>query len=225
VSEPVRAAAKREIDDDTADVRLIRNGLRFPDDEPAPWPARGYLLGIGRLLDQKGFDVAVEALAFLSDSHPDLELVIAGGGPDLEKIRAHAARWGVSSRVRMLGPVPRDEIRALLDRASIAIVPSRHTEGFSLAALEAAHAARPVIASAVGGVVETVEDGITGVLVPPDRPIELARAIAQMIDDPEGTALMGKRGHERADERFAFDTCVDEYHRLYQDLAAIGPQA
>lgn len=218
VSAPVCAAIAEELGDPSPPVRLIPNGLRVDDAPAAPWPAAGFLLGVGRLLEQKGFDVAVEALGCLADTHPTLELVIAGAGPNADDVRRQAERWGVASRVRMLGRVSHDRVRSLMNDASIVLVPSRHTEGFSLAALEAAHAARPVIASSTGGLGDTIEDGVTGVLVPPDRPVALARAIARVLDDPVGAARMGERGRERAEEVFGFDSCVDAYHHLYQEL-------
>jgi glycosyltransferase involved in cell wall biosynthesis len=224
VSEAVRSAVVAELRDDSADVRLLPNGLRFDDAPATAWPEHGHLLCVGRLLEQKGFDVAIEALAHLTPTHPSLELVIAGGTAEEQVVlRRHAERWEVADRVRMVPRVPYSEVRRLMDDASMVLVPSRHTEGFSLAALEAAHAGRPVIASRVGGLVDTVEEGVTGVLVPPDRPIALAHAISTLLSDPATTALMGKRGRERADEHFSLDVCVDGYQRLYQDLAALAP--
>jgi glycogen(starch) synthase len=222
VSEPVRAAVRAEIPHVDGSVRLIPNGLPLDSQPPTPWPKDGPLLGVGRLLDQKGFDVAVAALRLLDETHPSLELVVAGGGPEADAIRVHAQRCGVSSRVRLLGPIPRDDVRLEMDHASIVLVPSRDTEGFSLVALEAAHAARPVIGTRVGGIVDTIEDGVTGLLVPPDDPSALAGAIAQLLDDPARTEVMGQAAHARAEERFPFELCVDGYHRVYEELQVTG---
>ncbi|MBM3672582.1 MAG: glycosyltransferase family 4 protein [Actinobacteria bacterium] len=218
VSGPVRSAVYEAIPDLAAEVRLIPNGLRFVDTAPTTRPVAGQLLGVGRLLEQKGFDIAVEALARLRATHPSCQLMIAGDGQCADAIRRQAKRSGVASRVHLLGNISREDMRRAMNDASIVLVPSRHTEGFSLAALEAAHAARPVIASGIGGLVETVENGVTGLLVPPDDPGALARAIARMLDDPVGAAAMGQVAHERARERFAFERCVDAYHGLYVEL-------
>jgi glycogen(starch) synthase len=218
VSEPVRRSVLRAVPELAGRVELIRNGLRLDGVEPTPWPTDGYLLGVGRLLEQKGFDVAVDALARLRTTHPRLELVIAGTGPGEAQLRDQATRLGIADRVRLLGRIPHDEVLEVLTGAAAVLVPSRNIEGFSLAALEAAHAGRPVIASRVGGLAETIDDGVTGLLVPPCDPASLASAIDSLLSDPARAATMGEAARRRAQERFTFDRCVDGYHRLYEAL-------
>lgn len=218
VSEPVRRSILRAAPELAGRVELIRNGLRLDGVEPTPWPADGYLLCVGRLLEQKGFDVAIHALARLRATHPRLELVIAGSGPGEAQLRDGAERLGIADRVRLVGRIPHHAVLEVLTGAAALLVPSRNIEGFSLAALEAAHAARPVIASRVGGLVETIDDGVTGVLVPPGDPASLASAVATLLSDSAKAAAMGEAARRRARERFAFDHCVDGYRRLYEAL-------
>ena len=217
VSEPVRASIEETLPRLRGRVDLIRNGLRL-DVEPVPWPADGYLLCVGRLLEQKGFDVAIDALARVSSRYPNLELVIAGVGPDGEILRKQAESVGLEDRVRFVGRLPHERVLQALGEAAALIVPSRSIEGFSLVALEAAHSARPVIASRVGGIVDTVEDGVTGVLVSPGDPSELADAIEALLADPRRAIEMGQAARRRAIEEFTFEACVDGYRRLYEKL-------
>jgi glycogen(starch) synthase len=198
-------------------VSVIPNAVAAPPEATA-WPARGPLLCAGRLDPQKGFDVAIDALARLSATRPDLALRIAGAG-DPSELRRHAASRGLAERVHLLGTLSPDGMRAEMDRASVVLVPSRSTEGFSIVALEAAQAARPVVASRIGGLAETVEDGVTGVLVTPGDPAEFANAVAALLDDPGRAAAVGARARQRA-TRFDVTTCADAYAAIYRALGA-----
>jgi glycogen synthase len=196
-------------------VSVIPNAIAAPN-EVLAWSADGPLFCAGRLDDQKGFDVAIDALARLAGMLPDLSLHIAGGG-DQEALRRHAARLGVAERVRLLGVIAHDEVRAEIERASVVLVPSRSIEGFSMVALEAAHCARPVVATRTGGLAETVEDGVTGVLVTPDDPAELAAAIGVLLTEPARAAALAARARHRA-ARFDVETCADAYAAIYRTL-------
>jgi glycogen(starch) synthase len=197
-------------------VHVIPNAIAAAEDV-LPWPADGHLFCAGRLEEQKGFDVAIDALARLAGDRPDLRLLIAGRGTGETALRRHAERVGVAARVRFLGTITREEVRATIDGASIVLVPSRSMEGFSMIALEAAHLARPVVATSVGGLGETVEDGLTGVLVPPDDPECLAHAIGDLLADPMRAAAMSKDARRRAC-RFDVDWCADAYAEMYRTL-------
>ena len=113
-------------------------------------------------------------------------------------------------------------VLAAMNAASAVVVPSRTTEGFSLVALEAAHAARPVIATGVGGLAETVQDGVTGLIVPPDDPAALAAAINRLLDDPGLASMMGLAAQDRALAHFGVEPCLSGYRGLYHDLATVG---
>jgi glycosyltransferase involved in cell wall biosynthesis len=98
-------------------------------------------------------------------------------------------------------------------------MPSIH-EGFGLVALEAALAARPVVASRVEGIPEVVIDGETGLLVPPGDPDALAAAIEQLLADPERSRVLGARARDLAIERFGVERCVDGYVEVYERIVA-----
>jgi glycosyltransferase involved in cell wall biosynthesis len=212
------AAAVPELHTD--DVRVIPNAVKAPSSS-APWEPRGHLFAAGRLHDQKGFDLAIDALSRLAPRYPDMCLHIAGTGEEEVTLRRHARRLGVAGRVRFLGTLTDDEVHREISTASVVVVPSRTIEGFSLVALEAAHLARPVVASCVGGLPETIEDGRTGVLVPPDDADLLAEAIGDLLADHARAVGMGEQARRRA-ARFDVADCAAGYADVYRGLGLIG---
>jgi hypothetical protein len=197
-------------------VRVIPNAIATPTGS-APWPPGGHLFAAGRLQDQKGFDVAIEALARLSTRHAHLCLHIAGTGEEEDNLRRLAQQLGIASRVRFLGPLTRDEILNEITAAAVVLVPSRTIEGFSLVALEAAHLGRPVVATRVGGLPETVDHGLTGFLVPPHDTGALAAAVDRVLADPARTSDMCERARRRA-MRFDVVSCACAYADVYRAL-------
>jgi glycosyltransferase involved in cell wall biosynthesis len=212
------AAAVPELHTD--DVRVIPNAVKAPR-SGAPWAPRGHLFAAGRLHDQKGFDLAIDALSRLTPRYPDMCLHIAGTGEEEVPLRRHARRLRVAERVRFLGTLTDDEVHREISTASVVVVPSRTIEGFSLVALEAAHLARPVVASRVGGLPETIEDGRTGVLVPPDDADLLAEAIGDLLADHARAVGMGEQARRRA-ARFDVADCAAGYADVYRGLGLIG---
>lgn len=217
VSDGVRRSVAARAPEIRDDLWTIPNALPGSGPTPRPW-RRGPLLAVGRLEDQKGFDVAIAALAHLSPRSRDVRLRIVGSGSRRDELEVQVRRLSLSGRVDLVGRLPAAGVVAALDEASIVLVPSRTMEGFSLVALEAARRARPVIASRVGGLPETVEDGVTGVLVPPGDPEALAAAIEALLGDPATAAALGKAARTRAGARFDFAACVSAYDDLYDEL-------
>ena len=146
-----------------------RHGLRGPT-----------VVFAGRLSVQKAVDVALDALTRLDD----VSLVIAGDGPDAEKLRSLAVDLGLDGRARFLGPQPRETVFELL-RAADAVVLSSKWENFPHVLVEALAVGTPVISSSAGGVTEIVRDGENGLLVPPEDAPALAAAIRRYFDDEE----------------------------------------
>lgn len=197
---------------------IVPNAVRAPILEPTPPrfdPPR--LLCLGRLRSEKGFDLAVQALARLGDRHGGTRLAVAGDGPDLEGLRQEAARMGVSDRTEFLGWAAPEDVPELILQASIVLVPSRR-EAFGLVALEAAMMGRPVVATAVGGLPEVIADGKTGVLVPPEDASALADAISRLLADPERCSRMGVEARRRALAEFEWERHVDAYDALYGEI-------
>jgi len=201
--------------------RVILNALPEPvlAGVGAP-PAEPVLAGAGRLVGDKGFDVAIRALAIVRQEHPTAVLRLAGDGPARPDLEALADELGVADAVDLVGWVTPGDLPAFLAAATAVVMPSRWEEAFGLVALQAAQVGRPVVASRVGGLPEVVEDGVTGTLVPVEDADALARAVLDLLADPAEAARRGDAGRERARTDFAFDRYVDEYLGLYGELVA-----
>jgi len=199
-------------------------GMDAPALAPSARPRRRpVVLAFGRLVADKGFDLAVRAFAIVRQRVADARLVIAGEGPARPDLERLATSEGVASCTEFLGARPPGDIPALINTASLVVVPSRWAEPFGLVALEAALMARPVVAARVGGLAEVVEDGHTGLLVEREDWRGLAAAMLRLLEDPSGADAMGAAARRRAGQRFAWDRCVAEYERLYDRVAA-APQ-
>ncbi len=195
-------------------VETIHYGL---DEPPRAWGTNPpdsvprdarIVLAVSRLTRQKGIDVAVEALSSLPD---DVVLVVLGEGPEREVLEKLARERAVESRVILPGRVP--DVTAWLRRASVYVQPARW-EGFGLAVLEAMVCGLPVVATNVSSLPELVADGETGLLVPPDDPAALARAIERALADP----ALGPAGLERARREFSVQRMADRTVALYERL-------
>jgi glycogen(starch) synthase len=196
-------------------MSVITNGIVPPvvDVSPSPdGPAR--LLCMGRLDVQKGFDVAITALALVRERHPGVRLVIAGDGPERNRLIATACGLGVDDSVDFLGTVSRSRVATLFRECAAVVMPSRF-EGLPLVALEAAWAGRPVVAADAPGLSEAVVPGETALMVPPEDPSALAGAIVQLLDAPDRAGALGRKAHTVATARYSLDRCVDEYEALY----------
>lgn len=197
-----------------------RNGARravgLPTDRPV-------VLFIGRIQPLKAPDLAIRALAQVTQ-HPDALLVIVGGASGNEGDQALAETMrlahdlGVGDRVRFVAPQPHHILSSWYRAADLVVVPSR-SESFGLVALEAAACGIPVVASAVGGLLNIVHDGVTGLLVDGRDPERYARALTQVLGDPTAAAAMGAAAAERA-RRFTWAFTAARLRRVYTDLAA-----
>lgn len=189
-------------------------------DANATGVASGPVLAIGRLVPEKGFDVFLRALAQACRHRPELRAVIAGDGPQAARLRGLAEALGLGSRVCFTGWVDPGAVPALIRSAAAVVVPSRWQEPFGLVALQAMQAGVPVIAARSGGLPEIVDDGATGLLVPPDDVAALAGALVGLVSDPSRRARMGRAAVRRAATDFSWPACVRAYDALYAELAA-----
>jgi colanic acid/amylovoran biosynthesis glycosyltransferase len=145
-------------------------------------PQAGLLVYIGRLADKKGIDVLLEALVQV----PSARVRVIGDGPDRAALVALAARLGVADRVQFSGKLPKPEVLAALRRAQAIVIPSKvgaggDMEGTPVVLCEAMAAGVPIVASDLGGLGECVDDGTTGILVPPDDPDALAATLTKVL--------------------------------------------
>ncbi|HKG38063.1 MAG TPA: glycosyltransferase [Conexibacter sp.] len=186
-------------------------------------PGLKRIVCVGRLVERKGVGNAISALAAL----PDTELVIAGGppraqldrDPEARRLRALAEQAGVADRVDLRGRMGREDVAALL-RSADAVVCVPWYEPFGIVPLEAMACGAPVVASAVGGMIDSVVDGVTGVHVPPRDPERLAEALAPLLADPERRATYGSAGIERARRRYGWPRIAAATLDVYARVAA-----
>lgn len=179
-------------------------------------PGGPFVLGVGRLVPQKGFDVLIEAFARVAPDFPEWELRIAGDGPERDALADLARRLGLEGRVRLLGRV--EPIEAELDRAQVFVLASRF-EGFPNALAEAMARGLAVISSdCPSGPRDLVRDGLDGLLVPTEDAPALARALAELLSDPARRARLGARAVEVVD-RYSEETIVNRWCALLDDVA------
>lgn len=218
---------------DPADVVFLPNGI------PDPSPSRGTdvraELGVTTerptigtvsvLRPQKAVEVLLEAVAILLADRPDLAAVIVGLGWDRERLEGIASRLGLDRAVTFAGQ--RGDIPDVLEALDVA-VSSSDFEGSPLAIMEYMEAARPIVATAVGGVPDLIEDRVHGLLVPPRDPTALARAVARLLDDPALGRRLGQAAQARRRREFSLEVMVRRveslYERLYAAKAAGAPE-
>jgi glycosyltransferase involved in cell wall biosynthesis len=172
---------------------------------------------VANLIGYKGHEFFLQAWADVCRVHPDAVALLAGDGPIRAEREADARRLGIEGRVRFLGV--RRDVPALLAVADLLVHPSLE-EGFCNALLEAMAAARPVVATDVGGNREAVVDGETGRLVPPADAGRLAAAILAVLAEPDRGAAWGRAGRRRIIDRFQRSRMLPEYEALYDELLA-----
>lgn len=171
-------------------------------------PARVRLLAVGRLVRKKGLDTFVDACAVLRDRGVDFEAVIVGESGDHEQeVRARVAATGLGARVTFLGPLTQTGLFAQYQQASVFALPCRVLEngdrdGIPNVLMEAMACGVPVVTTGVSGITELVRDGVNGLIVEPDRPIDLADSLHRLIKDPKLARRLAERGRHTVSERF-----------------------
>jgi len=180
---------------------------------------------VANLRPVKGPDVFLRAAAIVAGRLPNTRFQIAGAG-DEASARQLMRECGIEDRCELRGTVR--DVPAFLGELDVAVLAS-HSEGLSNALLEYMAAARPIVATAVGGNVELVEDGVEGLLVPPGDPPAVADAVTRLLADPGLASRLGVAARERARSRYSREAMVrryeDLYHRLCADEAATGGRA
>jgi glycogen(starch) synthase len=195
---------------------VVYNGIRMDDFqglEPYSHP-RPYILGIGRLVPQKGFDILIQA--FAEAALPTHDLLLAGEGPELPALESLAEKLGLAGRVHFMGRAARPLAVALFKGASFFVLPSRQ-EPMGIVNAEAMAAGKAVIASRTGGVPEIVKENETGLLVPPADVPALAEAIRRLGSDEPLRERMGAAGQVRA-LQFTWEVIARSYRDIYEEV-------
>jgi len=211
----------RSLADDPSRVDLVYHGIdatRFPppgaQDRPAPPGARPIvILSVGRAVEKKGYDDLLPALARLPAAL-DWRFEHVGGGPQLPGLVEDAKALGIAERVRWLGALTQPEVLARYRAADVFALSSRvagdgDRDGLPNVLMEAQSQGLPCVATAVSGIPELIEDGVTGLLVPPRDRDALAHAIARLVADPALRARLGRAGRERTSRDFVLERGID----------------
>jgi len=178
-----------------------------------------WMLTVGRLVEHKGQDHGMRALALLREREPELRYAIAGSGENEARLRALAEQLGVVDRVRFLGHVADEDLPALYNVAELYLGASRvavnHVEGFGISLVEAAATSLPVVAGREGGMPEAVVDEVTGLLADPYSPTSIAESIQRILSSPELAARLGAEGRRVAEKKYSWE-------RVARDLRVIA---
>lgn len=171
---------------------------------------------IAFLRGYKGVDALVEAAPLVVRGCDEARVLIVGDGPEGTRLDRQIEALGLKDHVRRAGF--RDDVPALLAAVDVVVVPSRADEGLPQALSQAMAMERPVVATSVGAIPEVVEDGVTGLLVPPGDPQALARAILRLAGDPALRERLGRAARERIVQEHGLDRMLDRTEDLYESL-------
>jgi glycosyltransferase involved in cell wall biosynthesis len=211
-------------------VSLIPNGIDLsPVDgksdfirrkEQLGFPLNGPLVGaVGNIKPVKGYDVLIDAALHVIREEPGASILIIGGTYQYEdhfkELKALVRERNLQGKVYFLGK--RNDVREILPLLDVYVLPSR-SEGTSIALLEAMASKRAIVATKVGGTTEVIEDSRTGLLVPPDNPAALGKAIIQLLQNKSFAVTLGENARKRAEKEFSVGTMVERYLCLYNEI-------
>lgn len=197
-------------------IVVVRNAIDTKQYIDLPLPTFGHtlkLLSIGRLQEQKGHDILIEALTQLHGI--PWELTIVGTGELLDDLSGRAALHHINDRVHFVGAIM--DVPGMIAQHDVVVMPSRW-EGIGLVVMEGMAAGRPVIASNVGGIPEIIEHGKTGLLVQPENPHAIAEACAWVWEHQDAARAIGLRAREYARVNCDVIEMVKQYERVYAHL-------
>lgn len=220
---PVSAftAARMGVDPGQHHVRIVGNGVALEKIRRARPGSRSEVVFIGRLIEDKGVELLLAALALLDGRSPPVKGRIVGDGPHRSRLEALAAQLGLGDRVRFLGHVDDAALLRHLKGAHMMVLPSVR-EGFAIAVVEAqaAGVVPIVVRSAHSAATELVQDGVNGLTCDPE-PASLAACIATLLEDPVRRAAMAAAGRRSASGR-DWDVIAEEMERVYLEAAPRG---
>lgn len=173
---------------------------------------------MGQLHPRKGQDVFLRAAAQVSKLIPNIKFIIVGNRNEeyRKKLEDLSKDLGIAEKAIFAGF--REDIPRIMSSLDIFVLPSTNLEGFSRVILEGMASRKPVIASRVGGNPEAVEDGTTGIIVPPEDPTQLAAAILELVKNEDKRSQMGEAGRKRAENLFSIEKNMAQVEKLYKEL-------
>lgn len=187
-------------------------------------PEENALFSVGRLDPIKGFDTLVEACALLEKSGVSFQCDIVGDGEQVDALSQRIWQLGLGSRIHLLGAMPSEEVETKLRRSSVFVLACRRTpegnmDGIPVALMEAMASGIPVVSTRVSGIPELVIDEVNGLLVDPEDPNQLARAMKRLLDDPLLRARLGAAGRNKVRNDFNAETETKKLLRLFTQVA------
>jgi glycosyltransferase involved in cell wall biosynthesis len=188
-------------------------------------PDATLVAAVGRLIEVKGLHVLAQAADQALTSRPSAHIAIAGYGPLQQQIEQIIARSATKDRIHLAGTLDRREVAQLLADSDLFVNPGvldarGRAEGLGITTLEALASGLPVVASRVGGIPETIVDGVTALLVPPGDASALARAVGELLDDEPSRKRMGETGRKHVQQRFAWPALADQVADVYGEVLA-----
>jgi glycosyltransferase involved in cell wall biosynthesis len=190
---------------------VLRRDLGFP-------PSARLVAVFSRLNPMKGVEYFLDAASIVAERFPDVRFLVAGDGGSRKELEDRARRLGLEARIVFTGF--RSDVRELLSEAAISVLPSL-SEGTSNTLLESMAAGLPVVATQVGGNPEVIEDGVSGLLVPPRDSAEIAAAVGRLLEDEGFARRLGQAGMRRVSELFSLSGSVQQTEHLYQRLIEV----
>lgn len=199
---------------------VIPNGVETA--EPGPMapvelPFTRFVLGLGRVVEKKGFDLLIDAFAAIARNHPQVGLVVGGDGAARPDLLARAKAHGLADRVSLPGTLSRGQVAWAMHNATAFVLPSR-IEPFGIVVLEALRAGLPAIVSARGGAPEIVRDGKEGLVVDPFNRDAVGAALDRVLNDAQLRSQLSEAGRLRA-TRYAWGHITDQYLAAYKRAA------
>jgi glycosyltransferase involved in cell wall biosynthesis len=201
----------------------------FTPDGPAETAGRRHrILSVGRMVPRKGVDLVIRAMALLKDEGvDDVELLVVGGSdaatgdrdPEVERLSAIAHELGVDDRVQFRGQIGQDGMPSIYRSADLTVCTPWY-EPFGIVPLESMASGVPVVAASVGGLIDSVVDGVTGVHVPPRDPEAIASVVQSLLADDTRRTAFGAAGRARARTRYSWDRVAAETERVYRSTIA-----
>ncbi len=201
---------------DESKLDVMRTGLdlrKFPLRPPRPFSKPFKFLSVGRLVEKKGFPVFLEALALLAKQGRDFEADVVGGGPMEAVLRGQIERLNLAGRVRFTGPQPQERVRQYFDGADAFVLAcleadNRDMDGTPIVLIEAMALGIPVVSTPVSGNPELIENGRSGLLVPPGNAAALAEAVKSLMDDSELARRLAENARQTIESGFDLDSNI-----------------
>ncbi len=199
---------------DKAAVTRVRKKFSLPEK---------YIMYLGRFVEKKGLPYLIRAMPKVLELHPELVLVMVGGGPDFDSVKALILEMGLEKSIRLLGRLPNEDIVPLYAGATLFVGPSiidskGDTEGLGVVFLESLACGTPAIGTDVGGIPDIIKHRKTGLLVPQKDPEKLADAIIELLSDNKLRSRLARYGQEFVRKNFEWNIVAKKFDEAYRKL-------